>query len=217
MFLRWGTSPGTRYRGQGPASWAHTTARLQGEVERSLADEAQGPLAQLLAIPSDGGDGNEDTDPLAKLKADLGSARGRAMLVETTSAGFGEGRSAAPQSDWKQSRLGPAMPSAMVQLSDQVFSRMVSACGCPPAMFMGSADGTAQRESLRRFHLGTILPLAKVLERELSMRLETDVELRFDLYNVDLAGRAASFAKMVAGGMTTDRAAAISGLLIDAE
>ena len=30
VFVRWGTSPGTRYRGQGPTSWAHLTARLQG-------------------------------------------------------------------------------------------------------------------------------------------------------------------------------------------
>ena len=60
VFLRWGTSPGTRYRGQGPTSWAHLTARLQGELERSLADEAAGPIAQLLAIPADGGDGDED-------------------------------------------------------------------------------------------------------------------------------------------------------------
>ena len=28
VFVRWGTSPGTRYRGQGPTSWAHLTARL---------------------------------------------------------------------------------------------------------------------------------------------------------------------------------------------
>ena len=35
VFVRWGTSPGSRYRGQGPTSWAHLTARLQGEAERS--------------------------------------------------------------------------------------------------------------------------------------------------------------------------------------
>ena len=70
--------------------WAHTSARLQSETERSLADEAGGPLAQLLAIPQDGGDGSED-DPLAALKGDLRSARGKALLVETTAAGMGEG------------------------------------------------------------------------------------------------------------------------------
>ena len=36
--------------------------------------EAQGPLAQLLAIPQDGGTGGDD-DPLAALKADIVRAR----------------------------------------------------------------------------------------------------------------------------------------------
>ena len=184
-----------------------------GEVERSLADEAGGPVAQLLAIPSDGGDGDEDTDPLAKLKADLGSARGRAMLVETTSAGFGEGRSAAPQSDWKQSRLGPQPPQALVAVADAVFARMLSACGCPPSLFLDS-DGTSQREAQRRFHLNTVKPLAGLLSRELTQRLETDIKLAFDMYNVDLQGRASAFQKLVASGLSTDKAAAISGLLI---
>ena len=215
-FIRWGTSPGTRYRGQGPTSWAHLTARLQGELERSLADEAAGPLAQLLAIPADGGDGDENTDPLAKLKADLGAARGKAMLVETTSSGWGEGRSAAPQADWKQARLGPQPPQALVSVADAAFARMLAACGCPPSLFL-DADGTSQREAMRRWHLNTVLPLARVLERELTERLEADVRLKFDLYNVDLQGRASSFQKMVAAGMSTDKAAALSGLMVDAE
>ena len=215
VFVRWGTSPGTRYRGQGPLSWAHLTARLQGELERSLADEAAGPLAQLLSIPADGGDGEEDTDPLAKLKADLGAARGKAMLVETTSSGWGEGRSAAPQADWKQARLGPQPPQALVSVADAAFARMLAACGCPPSLFAADADGTAQREGLRRWHMSTVLPLARMLERELSQRLEADVRLKFDNYPTDLAGRAASFQKLVASGMDMAKAASISGLMVD--
>ena len=53
VFVRWGTSPGTRYRGQGPTSWAHLTARLQGEVERShsLTMSREVHFAQLLTTP----------------------------------------------------------------------------------------------------------------------------------------------------------------------
>ena len=40
VFLTWGSTPGQTYVGTGPLSWAHTTARLQSEAERSLADEA---------------------------------------------------------------------------------------------------------------------------------------------------------------------------------
>ena len=80
VFCKWGSTPGQPYIGTGPMSWAHTTARLQSETERSLADEAGGPLAHLLAVPQDGGDDSE-ADPLKLLKADIRTARGRALLA----------------------------------------------------------------------------------------------------------------------------------------
>lgn len=218
VYVRWGTSPGTRYRGQGPTSWAHLTAKLQGELERSLADESAGPLAQLLAIPQDGGDDDDETDPLANLKADIGAARGKALLVETTSAGWGEGRMAAPgvgNTDWRSSRLGPQPPEALAKLADAAFCRMLSACGVPPSMFEPGADGTAQREGLRRWHMGTVVPLARILEHELTLRLETDVRLTFDGYAMDLQSRASTFQKLVAGGVAVNEALATSGLLAD--
>ena len=225
VFLRWGTSPGTRYRGQGPTSWASLTAKTQAEAERSLGDEASGSIAQLLAIPQDPGpnpgvDGSDDEtdDPLAMLKADIATARGKSLFVETTSAGWGQGRQNAPgvgNSDWRAARLGPNMPTAMVELADKSFARMLAACGCPPGLFESGADGTSQREALRRWHLGTVLPLARVLEHELTMRLEAEVKLSFDAYPKDLAGRAQTFQKLVAGGVAVTEALSISGLLTD--
>ena len=51
VFVRWGSNPGQPYIGTAPTSWAHVTARLGAEIERSVADEVAGPLAQLLAVP----------------------------------------------------------------------------------------------------------------------------------------------------------------------
>ncbi len=214
VFVRWGTSPGERYRGRGPTSWAHLTARLSGEAERSLADEAAGPVAQLMAVPQDGGDGDEETDPLAQLKADIGKAKGKAVLVETTSAGWGEGKGAAPTKDWKAERLGPQPPESVVRLADAAFARMLAACGCSPALFDDS-DGTSKREALRQWHLGTVMPLARILEHEISMRLEAPVRLRFDAYPLDLAGRAQAFQRLVAGGVAVNEALVTAGLLAD--
>ena len=212
VYVRWGTSPGTRYRGQGPTSWAHLTARLQGEAERKLGNEAAGPLAHILPVPQDGGD--DDDDPLKALKADIGAAEGKAVLTETTAAGWGEGKAAAPMSDWKPNRLGPAPPAAFVELARDAFARMVAACGCSVSLFT-DADGTAQREAWRRWHLGTVQPLAKLLAHELTVRLETPVALKLDKYPTDLAGRAAAFKALVTGGMAPAEAAAVSGLLIE--
>ena len=212
VFVRWGGTPGQPYIGTSPLSWASTTARLQCETERSIASEVGGPLAQLLAVPADGGDG-EDDDPLKLLKADIAAARGKALLVETTAAGWGEGRAASPQSDWKASRLGPMPPESMATIRNDTFAAVLAACGCSPAMFDDS-DGTSKREAQRIFLHGTVRPLARVLADELSRKLETPVSFDFSgLYMHDLAGRASAFAKLVQSGMALDRAAAVSGLL----
>ena len=214
IFCRWGSTPGQPYVGVGPLSWAHTTARLQSEAERSLADEVQGPLAQLLAIPQDGGDAGDD-DPLAGLKADIKAARGSALLIETTQAGWGEGKTAAPQRDWQAARLGPAPPEAMATIRKDAFEAVLAACGTPPSLFIDS-DGTSQREAVRRWHLGTVLPLARLVEHELSVKLETPVRLKFDSYALDMVSRATVVAKLTQAGVAPGVALAAVGLADDA-
>lgn len=150
------------------------------------------------------------------LKADIRAARGKALLLETTSAGYDHGRVAAPQRDWQPSRLGPQPPEAMATIRKDAFAAVVAACGCPPGLFAEGTDGTGMRESLRQWHLGTVRPLARMLEAELSAKLEAPIRLRFDNYPMDLAGRAQAFQKLVAGGVAVNEALATSGLLADA-
>lgn len=57
--------------------------------------------------------------------------------------------------------------------------------------------------------------LAAMLADELSMKLVAAIRFTFDLYNVDLAGRAAPFQKLVAGGVAVNEALMTSGLLAD--
>ena len=213
VFAKWGSTPGQPYVGVGPLSWAHTTARLQSETERSLADEVGGPLANLLSVPADGGVDSAD-DPLAGLKSDIRTARGRALLVETTAAGWGDGRSAAPQRDWQATRLGPQPTATTAQIRSDSFQAVIAACGTPPSLFVDS-DGTSQREAVRRWHLNTVLPLARILGHELSQKLEAEVRFQFDAYPLDLAGRAQAFQKLVAGGVSVNEALATSGLLAE--
>ena len=210
VFIRWGGTPGVPYVGTGPLSWASTTAKLQSETERSLADEAGGPIANLVSIPQDGGDGGED-DTLTSLKADIRTARGKALLLETVAGGWGEGRAAAPQRDWSGQRLGPQPPDSMVKAADGAFNRVLAACGVPPAMFI-DADGTSQREALRRWHLNTVMPLARLVEHELTEKLETEVRLRFDTYALDMVSRAGVVAKLVSAGVAPATALEAVGL-----
>ena len=60
----------------------------------------------------------------------------------------------------------------------------------------------------------TVQHITRVLEREQSAKLETEVKLSFNsLYARDLAGRAMVFNKLVQGGMAVAMAAALTGLV----
>ena len=210
IFVTWGATPGRTYVGTAPIDWAHTTSRLHRDAERSLADEAGGPLAQLLAVPQDGGD-DEDEDPLKDLKADIRTARGKALLVETTAAGWGEGMTSAPRKDWVASRLGPNPPAGMAAVAKQSFEEVLAATGTPPSLFT-DADGTAQREAVRRWHMNTVEPLACLLAHELTMKLETPVNLKFDTYALDMVSRASVVDKLVRAGVPVATAMMAVGL-----
>ena len=211
VFVKWGSTSGQPYVGTGPLRWAHTTARLHSEAERSLADESAGPVAQLLPLPEQGKPETPDDDPLAALRADLLAARGKVLTPETTAGGYGDGRGAAPMRDFDPRRLGPNMGQAFVELADAAFARTLTACGTPPSLFV-SDDGTAQREAVRRWHLNVVLPLARLAEHELTRKLETEVRLRFDTYPMDMVSRASVVHKLTAAGVALPVALAAVGI-----
>ena len=201
VFVTWGSPTARPYHGLGPGTWAADTSRLSANAERSLANEAGGPVAQLLPIPQDGGDGDEadedaPADPLAGLKADIKAAKGNAVLVETTAGGWEEGKASAPLADWKQQRLGPMPPEAMVKLAESAFARSLAAAGVPPGLFAAGSDGTTMRESLRQWHMGVVRPLARMLSAELTEKFGTPVRLKFDNYPMDMVSRAQVFSKL---------------------
>ena len=135
------------------------------------------------------------------------------MLVETTSAGFGEGRMAAPQEDWKPRRFGASPPDSLPTLRTDAALAVLAACQVP-ASLISDADGTAQREAWRRWAMGPLAGLAAIVEAEIAAKLDLPVRLDFSgLWAHDLAGRASSFKAMVAGGMDAAKAAGLAGLL----
>ena len=218
VFVTWGAPTARPYHGLSPGTWAAETSRLTANAERSLANEAGGPVAQLLPVPQDGGDGADDAaDMLGGLKADIKNAKGSALLVETTAAGWGEGAVAAPRSDWKQARLGPMPPEAMVKLAESAFARSLAAAGCSPSLF-NDADGTSKREALRQWHLGTVRPLARMLSAELSEKFGVPIRLKFDNYPLDQVSRATVFSKLAAvEGVTAEMALALAQIGDDAD
>ena len=131
VFVKWGSSPATPYVNTGPLGFAATTARLGSELERSLADESGGPIANLLPVPAPtaSGDPDDESDPSKLLRQDISTARGRALILETTAAGHGEGATGAPRRDWVASPgLGPEFPAASMATDPR--AGILSGPGC---------------------------------------------------------------------------------------
>ena len=208
--LQYAYDPARPWWGLGPLHVAAAEGRLHGATVKALADETSGPRGYLLPVPQDG-----EADHLGKLRDRIARLAGGTAVVETTSAGWGEGPQAAPTSDWKAQRVGFNAPDVLRNLRTDSARAVLSACGVPVEL-VAASEGTGQREAYRRYLFGSILPLARIVERELSDKLETAVSLDFsELMASDLAGRARAFQSMVGAGMALEQAAALSGLTME--
>ena len=166
---------GMPWRGRGPLHYARESARLAAEAERVLGDESAGPMVNLLPQPPKASQENVD-----ELLAQIRTNRGRAVLVESTSAGYGGGRVDAPQGDWTPKRLGPAPPPTLAHVRDQAEISLLGALGAAPALFNPEAAGQALAASYELLRRSLVEPLARLAEVELTLKLEVPVVLHLD-------------------------------------
>ena len=214
LHFRYATDPARPWEGISPLGWAANLGAIAGNTDLRLGEEASGAVSRLIPVPQDGGAGGDD-DPLAGLKADIAAGRGRALMVETVATGWGEGKAAAPMSDWKQQRIGPDPAQGFCDLREKAAESVLAAHGISSALLMGRSDGTLMREAWRQLLHGTLRPVARIIGDEIAAKLDTQPP-EFDfvaLYASDLAGRAQAFQKLVAGGVAVDAALATTGLL----
>ena len=206
VHCRYATNANHPWIGVSPLTLAGTTGRLARELERSLADESGGPVGSVIPLPTDAGDASDDpddaADTFAPLKRQINTLAGRCGLVETTAAGYGEGRAAAPGDDWKPRRIGATFTDAEVELRGAVEETVLSLCGIPPGL--ARASGGESRESYRRWYAAGVLPLARLVETELRDKLDTPgLRLTFaDLAAADVHGRARAWRSLVGNEAT---------------
>ena len=100
-----------------------------------------------------------------------GEDRYRAVIFEKPGSVSSCAMAGVPQRDWMASRFGPNPPESLVRLANDTFARLTAACGASVSLFT-DADGTAQREAWWRWHLSSVLPVAGLIETELSARID---------------------------------------------
>ena len=193
------------WAGFGPIQRAALAGRLSAETVKALADESAMPRGGFLPLPVGG-----DDPTVASLKADIKSLAGEIATVE---AGDWGGAAGGGSASWKVERVGAHPPESLVKLASVATSEIYAACGLSPSLF-DTADGTSKREGYRQALFGVIAPLGRIVQAELSRKLETDVRLDWtELRAADVAGRARAFQSLVGAGMDMTQAAAASGVL----
>lgn len=193
--VRWAVLGRERHRGRSAASLSGSAASAAKKSEDRLSDEMNLPTAGFLVTPD-----NVPKERFDEVKSSVGGARGKVFVTNTTKGGAGNPHGA-PARDWDPTRLKPTPDAALVKTATDSFNRMLAAIGMPPALADPGADGTAQREALRRARLNLVEPFCRALEFELSMQMETPIKLRFDSYALDMQARSTTVAKLVAAGV----------------
>ena len=197
----------TPWQGLSPLEIASLSGRLSAELVKAIGDEISMPSGALLTTPLDGQD-----PTLVGLRADLKKIHGKTALAQS-----GDWNNAgAAGKTWMKIRTGGEPPEALANLWSESTKEIYAACGINPAVLQ-DAQGTAGREAYRQFLFGAVAPLGKMLEEELRRKLDSpNLRLEWDaLRAADISGRARAFQSMVGGGMELDRAAALSGLLVE--
>ena len=218
MHVRYATND-EPWKGVSPLVSAGLTSAVLANLERSLAQESATPTGNVVAVPAAGslaGSDEEldaDDNPAGDLARDLQTLKGGVVLTETTQGGFGEGAQAQPARDLRPNRFGPVFSDAEIRLRGEVFDSLLASCGVPPALWTQS-DGTAQRESLRRFVHVALSPTAKIVEAGLQVALG-EPTLRLDLSplaSADLTGKSRAIKQLVDAGVELAEALEIVGL-----
>lgn len=213
IWLTWTSDPSSPYRGRSPSRWANVTAAAAANIELSLSREASGDTATIIPVPlatqgddsttTDNNDANQ-VDPFAGYRTDLAAAKGRTALVESMANNYDQGGNP-PRGDWQPVKLHPEPDQAAVLLAQHAYDRLLAAHGVPPSL-ASDADGTAQREALRRWHMGVVEPVGRVVAWELSEKLEVPVTVTFDNYALDMVGRIKVAMSAVQMGLSAQQA-----------
>ena len=218
LHSRYAVDASRPWSGTPPWSWAFTSGSAIAAVETLLRDQARAPHGYLLSVPEAPQPGeDEDVRPLDAFRSDVSSAKGASLIVESPDR-WDESNSmrGSASSSFAVTRFGMD-PSVAVALRTETGRDVLSACGVPPTLFVANSDGTAQRESFRRFLHSSLRPMARLIETEARSKLDSP-GLMLDLSEIhaaDVAGRARSFKAFVESGMDPQDAALNTGVVLE--
>ena len=154
--------------------------------------------------------------PLDAFRGDLFKAKGGTLITEFSGNADPDAPTGQRGSRIEHQRFG--MERETVDALRTATGRdVLTACGIPPSLMVPNSDGTAQRESYRRFLHTALRPMARVMESELRVKLDAP-NLRLDLADLhaaDSEARARSFANFIKSGVDPRDAARAASIELE--
>ena len=185
---------------------ASLTYRLATMVEASLVRESRIPASGLVPMPQ-----GLKQATANRIKAMLQSESLPVALPTTTQAGLGAGRTGAPQTDWKQHRVGPEPPQAMIDLANQASAKVCAALGVSPALIGEGENTGASREARRQFQTDVLQPLGALVSAECSRFFGHTVTVRWPVRSDVLMIQAKALDTLIKAGYDKTEAARMVG------
>ena len=208
--IRYQSDQAHPWRGVGPLEAASLAGRLSAEVSSALADEMSGPRGSLLPVAN--ADGNDPS--VVSLRADIKGLNGSLAFVESQANSFGTDQQS-PRAGWDVRRLGADIPEGSIKAAELAFSEVLASCGLSTALWDGS-QSSGRREAYRIAIHQVVAPLGRIAAAELSAKLQTSIRFEWtELGSADISSRARAFQSLVKGGIAVEKAAALSGLMIE--
>ena len=198
------------WRGVSPLKRSKATATLAAKIESSLSRESD-----IYPLRFAGVDRKGTYDAWSRTVDIIRRKRGGVVF---TGGNIGQGESGRVPDP---ARMGPAPDDTFADaLRSAVGRDICSAFGVPVSLFAERGDGAGQREAWRRFWLGTVQPLALLVQAECKAKLDPSCIVTLDaLRAADEDGRsravsrrAAAFKTLKDAGIDMAEARRLAGL-----
>ncbi|MDD9980192.1 MAG: phage portal protein [Gammaproteobacteria bacterium] len=205
LHFRRNVDPVRPWLGRAPWRIANLTAGTAARAESAASRESAILPTRIAPAPINN---PEDRKDYARRLRRGGIVVAKSVLTNVAQMTGGQ----EPSSRWEAQKLGPDLGAGQLELRSRSALDVMAAHGVPPALFDRS-DGSAAREAYRRWTLGTLAPLGRLVALELSRKLDLRITIRFDaLAGADLATRGRALRQLVDAGVPLDEARQITGL-----
>ena len=211
MHFRYSRPPGS-IKGVGPLQSAGVSGSLAAIVEKRLEQEHHQAAVSVMPWPGVMGNSAEETQAFKRVTAAIteGKSRRGALISVASQTGRGDvGRTSTD--DWTTRRLGANTPATTLELRRELTESVLAACGIPATLY--TSQGGGLREAWRAVLHGCVLPLGRIVEREVRRKaaLATFALDFSELQASDIQGRARAVKSLTDAGVDVSKALDLAG------